>query len=440
MSPPKFEILQSDGKLEYHVPAEFSEKRPAVLFSENKHVMSIKDHSVLSKLPTGNDGKPALMQSSWFFREHLRGPNMPQYIEDWLYADIPQLAVHIVTFNDATIFTITYMHTLTDGMGLVTILRAWSAILRGDEAAVPPFVGYDKTDDPLETLHEERPGSEYVLAKKMLKGWGFFVFVVRQIWEHFWWPKNESRIACIPGQYVEELCKTARAELDDIHSKEGGDNPKPFVSESDVLLSWWTRVVVRALNPSPSRTICLLNAFDSRSLLAKMGRSPVADAAFMGNAVYPSLSLIPARDFCSTSFPLGLIASQVRQSISTQRTVEQVQAQAAAIREGVEKTGHPPLYGDSGMSFLAYSNLHGGRLYEMDFSPAVLTPETDSLSRRPKSYRSGTPSFVNSTSTEAGISPRGTGIIVGKDKAGYWWIIACLREGAWKKIEQQFNN
>jgi hypothetical protein len=46
-------------------------------------------HSVLSKLPKGDSKKPELMQSSWFFRQHLRGPDMPQYIEDWLYEDIP---------------------------------------------------------------------------------------------------------------------------------------------------------------------------------------------------------------------------------------------------------------------------------------------------------------------------------------------------------------
>ncbi|TLS21010.1 uncharacterized protein PpBr36_10746 [Pyricularia pennisetigena] len=433
-----------EGKLEYHIPAEYSEKRPGVLHSQQIFATSIADHPVLSQIPKGRGEKPVLMQPSWHFRPHMRGPNSPQTYEDWLYADIPQLAVHYVAFKDATIFTLTYLHSWMDGSGLLTLTRAWTAVLRGEDDSLPPFVGYGYDDDPLATLHLQRPGSDYLLAPKALRGWSFFAFVVRQMLERLWWPQEESRIVCIPSSYIKRLADEARARLEASRSAPdgAGGDAKPFVGESDVLLAWWVMTVVRALKPAPGRTVALINAFDSRGLLAEMGLLPRPDAAFFGNAAYGCITLSPARDYLrdGTDAPLTPLAASIRRDMLTQRTVEQVQAQMAALRESLASAGRPPLYGSSNMIFLAYSNMNTFKLYEADFSHAVVATEAgDAPKADSKTHRRGAPTWISSTSTETGFSPRNTGLFMGKDKDGYWWLFACLRKGAWKKIEEQLK-
>ncbi|KAH8838879.1 hypothetical protein MCOR27_001401 [Pyricularia oryzae] len=433
-----------DGKLEYHIPAEFSEKRPGVLHSQQTFATCIADHPVLSQIPKGRGEKPVLMHPSWHFRPHMRGPNSPRSYEDWLYADIPQLAVHFVVFKDATIFTLTYLHSFMDGSGLATLTRAWTAVLRGEDDSLPPFIGYEHADDPLATLHQQRPGSDYLLAPKALKGWGFFVFVVRQMLERLWWPQEEARVVCIPSAYIKRLADVARAQLDAAHraKNDDGSGSKPFVGESDVLLAWWIMNVVRALKPAPSRTVALINAFDARPLLTEMGLLPRPEAAFFGNAAYGCITLSAARNYLRSTAeaPLTPLAASIRRDMLTQRTVEQVQAQLAALRESLATAGRPPLYGSSDMMFFAYSNLNTFKLYEADFSHALMSTEDEDVPKaNPEAYRRGTPTWISSTSTEAGFSPRNTGLFMGKDKAGYWWLFACLRKGAWKNIEEQLK-
>ncbi|KAF2182911.1 putative LysR family regulatory protein [Zopfia rhizophila CBS 207.26] len=432
-----------DDKLEYHVPAEFSEKRPAFLYTTDKHVMSVADHPVLAKLPRGNGARPAIFEpSSQIFRPHMRASNATQYLQDWLYSDIPQLAIHVVNFNDATILTVTLLHTLTDAMGLAALLRAWTAVLRDEEDQIPPFIEFDAHDDPIETLHQGTPPSQYVLANRLVKGWGLFMFVVRNIFQLLWWPKAEVRNIFVLGEYINKLCQSARTGLAESQNGDGnkdGDHVKPFLSESDVLCSWWTRIVVRALNPSPQRTVCLINLFDSRGVLAELGRVPSADVALMTNAAYPATSLIPAGEVSSTTTPLSSLANQVRNAINTHRTEGQFQAQAAAIRESTEKAGHPPVYGDPDMLLVADTNCHRGKLFQTDFSPAVVAQEGVSLSKHAGNYYKGKPSFVNASSTESRFSTRNPTVIVGKDLAGNWWLMSRLRIGAWKSVEQQIK-
>lgn len=394
--------------------------------------MAIGDHPVLSKLPKSqNYGEtPTMFESPSRFRPYMRAPGAPEYLADWLKADIPQLAVHVLAFDDASIVTVTFMHTLTDAMGIFGFLRAWTAVLRGDEDKVPAFVGFDASDDPLATLHEGVPASRFLFAHMLLTGWRFFLFVLYFMFELLWWPRDELRTICVPGAFVAGLRETALAELaeEQRESQGAGGNGNPFVSESDVLLSWWTRTMLRALNPSPTQTICLINVFDPRGVLSDMGRLPSSppEIALLANAMFPLYSFIPASEFLSGSVPLSRIAAQVRHAIDTLRTPEQVQAQAANMWQSARHVGRGPLYGEPGMMLVAGTNWHRGKLFDLDFSGASTTT-TDKVK----------PVYVSTTSTEAtGFSLRNAQLVAGKDAAGNWWITSCLRTGAWPKVRE----
>jgi hypothetical protein len=104
------------------------------------------------------------------FKSFIRSPGFPERLDDWLYSDSPQLGVHIIYFEDATLMTLSFLHSLTDMMGLGAVLDTWTAVLSGDEEHVKPFLGF--SDDPLGQLSqiETKPLVKYRFAEKLLTG------------------------------------------------------------------------------------------------------------------------------------------------------------------------------------------------------------------------------------------------------------------------------
>ncbi|KAK8061797.1 hypothetical protein PG994_008163 [Apiospora phragmitis] len=369
------------------------------------------------------------------FRTYMRAPTTPEAFEDWLYNDIPQLAFHVVSFQDATIVTVTLLHTLTDAMGLMAFYRAWTATLRGDDDAIAPYMGY-KDEDPLENLQKGKSPPRYMFTDRLLKGWGFFKFVVRNIMERLWYPEATMRFVFVPGMFISKLASSAREDL--AAARNDGDSSKVFLSDSDVLCAWWTRLIVRALRLPPSRTVCLTNNFDARDVLADLGLLPSPNISLLANAAYSAPCFEWAGRYASPSWPLGLLAERVRSTIQLHRTVEQVQAQDAALRESQARTGHMPLYGDSSMLFCSFTNCHRGKLFQMDFSPAVVTDgEQQQLEHKPGR---GRPVFINCTSMESRWSSRNATAIMGRsEESGGWWLECRLRRDVWERIDQQLK-
>ncbi|KKP00197.1 hypothetical protein THAR02_07688 [Trichoderma harzianum] len=421
-----------NGRLEYHLPTEFTEERPLFLFTSEEHDMSIDDHPGLRNLPKTNGEKPTIFEpSAASFRPYTRSPTTPQAFEDWLYNDIPQLSIHVVKFQDATIITVTLLHTLTDMMGLMSFYRAWLATLRGEEDQIPPYIGY-KDKDPLEGLHQGKQPPRYIFADRILNGWGFFKFVVRNMFDRWWYPDASLRFISLPEKFVGKLTASARKEL--VAAQNDAEPSETFISDSDVLNAWWTRLIIKSLNPPSNRTVCLTNNFDCRDILAKMGLLPSSNISFLANAVYSAPCFIPAGKFVSTAYPLGLLANQVRNTIKVHRTVEQVQAQDAAYRESKRKTGHLPLYGDANMLLCPITNCYRGKLFQMDFSPAVIV-----RGDQEEKANIGRPVFINCTAMESRWATRNGSAILGKSNTGDWWLSSRLRLDIWKKIEEQFE-
>jgi len=196
-------------------------------------------------------------------------------MDDWIYSDHPPLFLHIVSFNDATLMTITFLHTLMDGMGLASLFKAWTAILHGREDEIPPFHGFN--EDPLATLGETTPPEKYILSGRVLKGLAMWCFIVRFLFELVWYREVEYRIIFLPGRYLTRLRENALQEL---AAKNNGQG-KPFISESDMVLAWWSRTVISALRPALYRTMVLTNVFDIRPTLADIIPS---NSAFVANA------------------------------------------------------------------------------------------------------------------------------------------------------------
>ncbi|KAI1110651.1 hypothetical protein F5Y14DRAFT_428313 [Nemania sp. NC0429] len=421
--------LNEKGKLDYHIPEKFDEKRRAFGFSHVTYDVKIEEHPLASRLPKASS-RPAVVGNPEDFKPLMRREDGPQSINDYIYRDEPQLSMHIVSFEDATLVNLSWPHTFLDAMGRRELIQAWTAVLEGRDDDVKPLHGV--YDDPLKDFGIG-PQQPYMLAHLALTGWNKVVFIARMIFELVWYPKEEVRIVCLPAAHVQKLRAEAMADLEARHR---GDGEKPFVSDGDIVTGWITRLVVQQLEPpSSTRPILIMNAFGLRSLLAN-DLLP-SDSAYVANAVLLVSAMALAKDVLTK--PLSFVAAEVRRSIAEQGERGQLESRRALDRASLAKTGLPALFGDAGMRMVVVSNWTKGRFFETDFSAAVVKVgiAVDSPKR---STKVGRPSYIQTAGYSDGSFPLRNGFpVIGKDNAGNYWLSGALRKGIWSRIEETLS-
>ncbi|KAF2174777.1 hypothetical protein K469DRAFT_743569 [Zopfia rhizophila CBS 207.26] len=394
--------LNDQEKLEYHVPEKFTKERPSVSFTHITHEISISSHPLASQIPRATNkltSSPPLGQ----FRPILLPPNSATKLEDWIYSDRPQFQLHIVSFEDATLVTLSWLHKLLDAMGRSVLLKAWTAVLEGREHDVPELYGYDF--DPLASLgappskiESEEEVEESVIADRQLKGWSMFKFVISYVWELLIHRREEQRMICIPAAYFKRLKEQCLQDLKGMHpatitmDTSDPSNPKPFLSDGD--------------------TISILNVFGMRNLLSST--SPV---------------LLPKGKAYIANAPLGLIASEIRRSLVEQGTRSQVNAICRLQKRSLAKTGIVPVFGTSDMTFGAFSNWSKGKMFETDFSAAV-------VKEGEVKHIAGRPTYIQADGNAIGFSVRNSAPALGRDNEGNYWVEGMLRCETWENIER----
>ncbi|KAI7008947.1 hypothetical protein D0869_13587 [Hortaea werneckii] len=457
--------LNDAGRLEYHVPAEYTAERPPFSFTRVNTGISIEEHSIARRIPRNSSGsqKPVLFEDAAHFRDLISSPDTPTKLEDWLYTDKPPLSLHIVTFTDATVVGLSWSHTLLDAMGRHLLQRAWTAVLEGREHDVPPFQGY--YEDPITPVVNQTPPEQHVLYDQLLSGFGFFVFVMYMILEFVWWPKQSSRIILLPGAHVQDLRQQALQDLQ-AKKKEGNDDDdrEPFVSEGDIIFAWLARKTIQALRPSPTTPVNLTLILNLRGSSSASPLFPHPEGeAYIANAALASTTLTTADDLLHDE-RLSKTAAQIRRDLEIQRTRENLQAFLSLhYREVRAKGGHSPLFGPRGQLMLSLSNWHRGRFFEQDFSAAAAVAVAvdtatatagitkdgggggrDGDSGRPlettRAEKIGRPSFVGVTGHENGFQVRNAGPCLGRDAKGDWWVSWALRDEAWGAFERALRD
>ena len=87
--------------------------------------MNIEDHPLAKTLPKATES-PSIQADPGSFRAFGARENAPETLEDFLTTDMPQMSLHITSFNDATLVGLSWPHTLMDVMGQQALLNAWS--------------------------------------------------------------------------------------------------------------------------------------------------------------------------------------------------------------------------------------------------------------------------------------------------------------------------
>ncbi|KAI5365964.1 putative transferase [Septoria linicola] len=411
--------LNAQGKLDYHIPQRYDEQRPGFLWDHLDIADSIEDHPLASQLAKAKP-EPTIFEDPEKFHSLTAHPDHPTCLDDWIYSDRPPLSLRLVTFTDASLLTLSWSHTLLDAVGRQSLLEAWIAVLEGREQDVPPIIGFK--DDPALNMGKTSKPEQHVLYKRMITGFRFFLFVVYFILEKVLHPKEDARLIQVPNSFVQNLKREAQDHL----RAQSPEKEAPFLSDADVLFAWMTRLTYVAQNYSPQRTVTLMNVINFRGLTDAL---PLQGAAYIGNAVGSSQSFLTVQQ--AKEQPIAVTALLIREDLLRQKTPEQVDAVLAISRQ----LGRGPLFGAYDQLLTPWSNWHRARFYEMDFSSAVSSKNSQA---RTGKARIGKPSYLHVCGHRGSFMVRNGGALLGKDGAGNWWISWNLRAEAWEKFEAEF--
>ena len=339
------------------------------------------------------------------------------------------LGLHIVTFSDATLVTLSWSHVHFDLMGCKALLDAWSLILQGRDDQVPSLHGIDT--DPLATLGT-RSTEPYEHVDKQLSIGQSLIFGLRIMFDQkIRRPKGETRIVCVPAAHVESMHRAALAEITSAaHKGEKGVAGPPFISKGDLLCAWWARSSRMA--KKASRTIVIQIVFGLRWILAQEGMLPPSKP-YVANATSSVPTFVSEKSVLNR--PLGDLAAALRKSIAELGTREQIEARVALDRASQDKYGYVALFGDPWMDMVICTNWTKGKLYDVDFSEAVV-----SEGRHLAKQKAGRPSFIQVHVFGAKLYSSINGFsILGKDAEGNYWLQGLLSKEGWLKFEQRLH-
>ncbi|KAK0634200.1 hypothetical protein B0T14DRAFT_508540 [Immersiella caudata] len=418
--------LNDNGELEIHVPRPFSAERRAVSYSRQSHDVNIKDHPLAKRLPEATDG-PSVQAGPGEFQCFAVPDGAPSTLDDFLYSDVPQLSLHITSFNDATLVGLSWPHTLMDVMGQQALLRSWSLVLAGREDEVPLVLG--ARDDAIcaaaDAPVEEGEKEPFRLGEKQLKGLAMLRFGLKFGSDLLWNQVVETRSIFLPKKAVEELRRRAQEDLSVFHR----GKEVPFVSEGDVLTAWATRTLASSV-PQP-RPLTVLHALNARFRLSSL-------LAQQNNGVYIQNMAVAACTFLSHETaigPLGPIALENRRHLSEQSTEGQVLACLRELRQQAKTTSDPSIVcGEPDAVLVPFTNWTRADIFKtVDFSPAVVRAGDTSPNRtNPR----GTVVFHHAGNMRQGPEVRNVFVILGKDHDGNCWMTGILLPRTWARIEE----
>ncbi|KAJ1326882.1 trichothecene 3-O-acetyltransferase [Microdochium nivale] len=412
----------ADGSgYEHHIPASFSDERPAINFTcEDFSDVAIQDHPLASRLPQpAAGGTPAVVCDPSDFKPLICGPGVPIYASDYLTADMPQFGLRVLPFKNATVVTLHWLHLSFDAIAVSDILKAWRLMLEGREDEIP---------EPLPVEHYPlaefgtAPKERHLLADVHLKIGGVLGWVARNSWSIFMAPK-ECRMLCVPARFWKKLREETLAEL------RAKDRPDAWVSEGDIIVAWFSRIALASYDKDGASSSAPVNIQQAVELRGRLPGSFPAGRPFLGNAMSFMAELVPIHDVLTK--PVSYVANKIRNALITQTTSEQCEAYGSLVREDPTNKA-PPFFGETGMHLLMYTSWAKSKLYDTDLEAAL-----------EKDHRSGASGAKNGVALPRYIQtiqgpydfPDGI-FIVGKDTYENFWISGCRAKGLWETMER----
>ncbi|OAQ69677.1 transferase family domain-containing protein [Pochonia chlamydosporia 170] len=418
--------MDKQGKLEMHVPKVFTKEYPPVYFTSESFDLGIEEHPLARELPTPTENV-SLQRPASDFRSLSTRTDAPRTLTDLISKDIPQMSLHVVSFNDATLVSVSWPHALMDGMSLQSLLKSWSLVLAGKNEEVAPLLG--AKEDLIYTAASPQivPKEPWIMGEAILTGFAFFLFVVRFLWNILTQRTIECRTICFPRAIMARLRQKALEEAAEVHRDK--EDP-PWLSEGDVILAWGAKIVAMAQpSPRPMNGLCPL---DLRPRLPELAG---ANGVFIQNAVAcAGIQLSKAE----LKQPLGFIASKWREALTTQTTPSQVRSFLCESRKlwdsGKDPSLVPGLW--NGELFTVTNWTKGNFVNVADFSPAV---SKTGQSGEKRSNRPGTMVYHQSFVLGNDATMRNVIGVVGKDCWDNYWMTGYFSPRTWAVMEREIE-
>ncbi|OKL55906.1 hypothetical protein UA08_08803 [Talaromyces atroroseus] len=424
--------LGPNGKAEIHVPRAFTPQRPAVHFTKEQYTIPMSEHPLASRLPRAGD-KPAVVPNASEFQNLGVGPGAARCFDDFIYSDLPQFSLHVVTFADGTLVSLGHSHVTTDLGGVATILSAWSLVLANRPGDVPPFATYH--DDPMDQLcgPQDPPAKEHVLSDIMLTGWRLVLFGLRLLFESWWNPPVEARTICVPHKTIDAIVQEARNQLPHLvggESEGAVKREKAFISEGDVLAALATHITSRGLPKGSTRRVMTLMVINMRTRAPSVFWPNMSYVLNASSAIFLSSTANRAQ-----TMSLGELASESRNAITEQATESQIRALASIGRDTMLRRGREPVFGDINMKLAMISNWSKIRVIDqIDFGPAVLKSTQNNSDAR------GKPIFYHADNgKQSGGFNMPVFIVMGRDRNGNLWLRGNLPTLMWSDLLEYLN-
>lgn len=357
-------------------------------------------------------------------RPFVARPDFPATVDELIRQNLPQISLHVTSFNDATLVGLVWPHTLMDAVGGKALLAAWSLVLAGREEDVPLVIGA-RTDTPSAISNEHKIQEEFHLERKRLTGASLLMFCLRYLWERFWNPPLERRVVFLPQMDFAKLRDQAHKDLaENTQELES----RPFVSDADILTAWITRAV--ALSEPRPRPVTALNLLNARFRLTPLMKP---------SGVYIQNMLLGTFTFLSAPMatgPMGAIALHHRESFVRQSTESQALGFLRSILEDIKAGKNPRLlFGESNAMPIVFNNVIKLDLMKIaNFGPAVLRKGDTSTTR---TNPLGTMAAYHNGFLDGSWKGINMVVLLGKDHGGNYWVQGTLLPRAWASIENE---
>lgn len=400
-------------------------------FTHEQHEISVQDHPLDGTLPLRSpEGKPTIIDSPEQLDDTLAGPRAPRCLDDWLLTDTPALVVHVISFTDATFITLTYSHSLVDGVGKREIVTNWCKVLAGRAEDVVPLA--DWGEEPMEVICRPLgPGEErHVHEDKQLKGWRKWYWVFRFIYERIANRNNyRQRNLFIPASTMARIRQSVEEGAEEEDKEKQKQPGRPYLSDNQLLTTWLVRLACLPFK-STNRPLGITSAVDLRGFPQLGGVRP--GTVYLQNLLaYTWIHTTPAAVLRS---PLASAAALMRAGLKPQLTLPQVRAAAILTHGGIKRSGTVDFFIGKDTSIVSVSSLAKAKYWKtIDFSPAVVK-----VGEGGKKGLAGRPVWQSST-PRSRLKPSCLIVIQGKDLQGNWFAQMVLSQRTWDMVEKELT-
>lgn len=411
-----------------HVPASFSEDEPDIGFTHNHLDCKIDEHPIGKRMPCPS-ATPRTQPLDDRLRSLLVPPGYPDSFKELVRRRYPQLALLVTTFDDATIVSWLWPHTLADARGMHAMVTNWSRVLSGRSDLVDALAGAQA--DALQEIEED---PKYVIKEahvmddlKMTSMWRKVVFVVLLLWDNFVTWGFEKRTIYVPASALAGWLSRARKEAQDAADTMGLDDA--FASEGDVATAWLAQAGSRQAHRRPMMIADVVGFRDRLPFLSNTNTPGV----LVQNAVNLVFTPISASDMASS---LGRVALLHRQSLKGQLETPQLAESMRRARVAL-RTGSTPsvFYGSPWARAILSNNVSGSNMITAaEFGAAVVRAGNTSSSAT-RQNPPGTATFYYGSPTSSKTDMPCFRTIWGKDRDGGLWMGANLSKKEWETVE-----